>query len=215
MTLFNDWQDIEFPKETISKKNIEVGDYTYYSGSYDNKKFEDHCVRYNYENNSSDRLINGKFCSIANGIQFNIGGSQRHHYEWVSTYPFFYMFSEDNLIIPDPYNKKGDTIVGNDVWIGSDALIMPGVTIGSGAVIGARSVVTKNIEPYTIVAGVPARTIKKRFSPEVIDALLDLAWWDLPVADLKELMPVLASDRVEDVISLGNKLKHSSWGGDI
>lgn len=120
------------------------------------------------------------------------------------------MFSEDNLIIPDPYNKKGDTIVGNDVWIGSDALIMPGVTIGSGAVIGARSVVTKNIEPYTIVAGVPARTIKKRFSPEVIDALLDLAWWDLPVADLKELMPVLASDRVEDVISLGNKLKHSS-----
>lgn len=162
MTLFNDWQDIEFPKETISKKNIEVGDYTYYSGSYDNKKFEDHCVRYNYENNSSDRLIIGKFCSIANGVQFNIGGSQRHRYEWVSTYPFFYMFSEDNLIIPDPYNKKGDTIVGNDVWIGSDALIIPGVTIGSGAVIGARSVVTKNIEPYTIVAGVPARTIKKR-----------------------------------------------------
>ncbi|CAB0674310.1 Chloramphenicol acetyltransferase [Corynebacterium diphtheriae] len=159
-----------------------------------------------------DRLIIGKFCSIASGVTFNVGGSQRHRKDWISTYPFHYMFREDQEIA-DGYYKIGDTIVGNDVWIGYEAMIMPGVTIGDGVIIAARAVVTRDVEPYSVVGGIPAKLISKRFDDETIASLLDIAWWNFDLEDIKKMMPLLASDNIEAAVRLGLTIRKQYQNG--
>ena len=169
-------------KHVITNPNIIVGDFTMYNDFVrDPRDFEKNNVLYHYPINR-DRLILGKFCSIACGAKF-LFTSANHTQKSLSTYPFPIFFDEWDLDVEDitsAWDRKGDIIIGNDVWIGYEAVIMSGVTIGDGAIIGARSVVTKDIPPYTIVGGVPARQIRRRFSEETIAALLELKWWNWP-----------------------------------
>lgn len=169
-------------KHVITNPNIIVGDFTMYNDFVrDPRDFEKNNVLYHFPINR-DRLIMGKFCSIACGAKF-LFTSANHTQKSLSTYPFPIFFDEWDLDVEDitsAWDRKGDIIIGNDVWIGYEAVIMSGVTIGDGAIIGARSVVTKDIPPYTIVGGVPARQIRRRFSDETIAALLELKWWDWP-----------------------------------
>ena len=169
-------------KHVITNPNIIVGDFTMYNDFVrDPRDFEKNNVLYHFPINR-DRLIMGKFCSIACGAKF-LFTSANHTQKSLSTYPFPIFFDEWDLDVKDitsAWDRKGDTIIGNNVWIGYEAVIMSGVTIGDGAIIGARSVVTKDIPPYTIVGGVPARQIRRRFSEETIAALLELKWWNWP-----------------------------------
>lgn len=169
-------------KHVITNPNIIVGDFTMYNDFVrDPRDFEKNNVLYHYPINR-DRLIMGKFCSIACGAKF-LFTSANHTQKSLSTYPFPIFFDEWDLDVEDitsAWDRKGDIIIGNDVWIGYEAVIMSGVTIGDGAIIGARSVVTKDIPPCTIVGGVPARQIRRRFSEETIAALLELKWWNWP-----------------------------------
>ena len=169
-------------KHVITNPNIIVGDFTMYNDFVrDPRDFEKNNILYHFPINR-DRLIMGKFCSIACGAKF-LFTSANHTQKSLSTYPFPIFFDEWDLDVEDitsAWDRKGDIIIGNDVWIGYEAVIMSGVTIGDGAIIGARSVVTKDIPPYTIVGGVPARQIRRRFSEETIAALLELKWWNWP-----------------------------------
>lgn len=167
-------------KNVITNPNITVGDYTMYNDfTGDPTLFEKNNVLYQYPVNH-DRLLIGKFCSSACGARF-LFNSANHTMRSLSTYPFPLFFEEWGL---DPggvtasWDNKGDIVIGNDVWIGYEAVILAGVTIGDGAVIGTRAVVTKDVPPYTIVGGVPARPIKKRFSDKTIADLLEIRWWD-------------------------------------
>jgi acetyltransferase-like isoleucine patch superfamily enzyme len=143
-------------------------------------------------------LTIGRFCSVAAGVTILLGGE--HHPEWVTTYPFSLMFREAS-VLPGYPHTKGDVTVGNDVWIGRDALILSGVTIGDGAVIGAGSVVTKDVPPYSICAGNPARLVRFRFPPGTIEALLRIAWWNWPPETLSAAAPLLQSGDVEAFIA--------------
>ena len=169
-------------KPVISNPNISVGEFTMYNDFVnDPMQFERNNVLYQYPINH-DKLIIGKFCSIACGAKF-IFNSANHTLSSVSTYPFPIFFEEWGLNIKDvaaAWDNKGDIVIGNDVWIGYEAVIMAGVTIGDGAIIGTRAVVTKDVPPYTIVGGVPAKTIRKRFNNETLDELLKIRWWDWP-----------------------------------
>ena len=140
----------------------------------------------------------GRFCSIAPGVVVLLGGE--HHSDWVTTYPFSLNFQEA-AALPGYPHTKGDVRIGNDVWIGRDALVLSGVTVHDGAVIGARSVVTRDVEPYSIVAGNPARRLRYRFSPERIEALRRIAWWDWPLDEIKKALPVLQSGDVDGFIA--------------
>jgi acetyltransferase-like isoleucine patch superfamily enzyme len=140
----------------------------------------------------------GRYCSFASGVEILLGGE--HRVDWITTYPFNVFFREGSGITGQS-RSKGDIVIGNDVWVGKDALILSGVSIGDGAVIGARSVVTGNVEPYSIVAGNPARHKKYRFSKNVIRELLSIAWWDWPLEKTKEAFPLLLSANLEDFIS--------------
>lgn len=166
----------------VTDPGIHVGKYTMYNDFVnDPREFERNNVLYHYPINH-DRLIIGKFCSIACGAKF-IFNSANHTLSSLSTYPFPLFFEEWGLKredVTDSWDNKGDIVIGNDVWIGYEAVIMSGVTIGDGAVIGTRAVVTKDVPPYTIVGGVPAKTIRKRFSDETISELLKIRWWDWP-----------------------------------
>ena len=169
-------------KPVISNPNISVGEFTMYNDFVnDPMRFERNSVLYQYPINH-DKLIIGKFCSIACGAKF-IFNSANHTLSSVSTYPFPIFFEEWGLNIKDvaaAWDNKGDIIIGNDVWIGYEAVIMAGVTVGDGAIIGTRAVVTKDVPPYTIVGGVPAKPIRKRFDNETLDELLKIRWWDWP-----------------------------------
>lgn len=186
-------------KNVIINPNIVVGDYTMYNDYVnDPRLFESNNVLYHYPINN-DKLIIGKFCSIACGARF-IFNSANHKMSSLSTYPFPLFYEEWNLDykdVVDSWDNKGDIIIGNDVWIGYDAVIMAGVTVGDGAIIGTRAVVTKDVEPYTIVGGVPARKIKKRFSKEIIEDLLELKWWDWPKAKIALKINAIKSGNVE------------------
>jgi len=164
----------------ITNPNIQVGDYTIYNDFVNNPiNFEKNNVLYHYPINH-DKLIIGKFCSIACGVKF-IFTSANHTLKSFSTYPFPLFWEEYGLAQKDvtqAWDNKGDIIIGNDVWIGYEAIIMSGVHIGNGAIIGTRAVVTKDVEPYTIVGGVPAQFIKKRFADETIKKLQTICWWD-------------------------------------
>lgn len=167
-------------KNVITQPNIVIGDYTIYNDFVnDPKKFEQNNVLYHYPINH-DKLIIGKFCSLACGAKFFFN-SANHTMTSLSTYPFPLFFEEwqlDKKNVTDTWDNKGDIIIGNDVWIGYEAIILAGVTIGDGAVIGARAVVTKDVAPYTIVGGIPAKPIRKRFDNETITELVKIKWWN-------------------------------------
>lgn len=169
-------------KSVITDPGISIGDFTMYNDFVrDPRDFQRNNVLYHYPVNH-DRLIIGKFCSIACGAKF-LFNSANHTLTSLSTYPFPIFYEDWGLDVKDvaeAWDNKGDIVIGNDVWIGYEAVIMAGVTIGDGAVIGTRAVVTKDVPPYTIVGGVPAKTIGRRFSSETISALLELKWWDWP-----------------------------------
>lgn len=169
-------------KDAITNPDITVGDYTMYNDfTKDPILFEKNNVLYQYPINH-DRLVIGKFCSIACGARF-LFNSANHTMRSLSTYPFPLFFEEwglDSKDVTAAWDNKGDIVVGNDVWIGYEAVVLAGVTIGDGAVIGTRAVVTKDVPPYTIVGGVPAQPIKKRFPDKAVADLLEIRWWDWP-----------------------------------
>ena len=156
--------------------------------------------------NEGANLKIGSFCSIADGVRIFLGGE--HRLDWVTTYPFNILWDEAKLIPGHP-KTKGDVIIGNDVWIGFNAVILSGVTIGHGAVIGAGSVVSRNIEPYEIHAGNPARFVRKRFDDLIIRQLLELKWWDFDDDQIKKMLPLMLSDNIENFISYALKQKQT------
>ncbi|WP_419787107.1 CatB-related O-acetyltransferase [Pseudodesulfovibrio sp.] len=178
-------------KEAVTRDNIIVGDHTYYHDFDDPLKFQDRNVLYHYQVNH-DRLVIGKFCSIAHGAKFLFNGGN-HKAEACVNYPFaiFGELWEHELVVNSGWDNKGDIIVGNDVWIGFEALIMPGVTISNGARIGSRAIVTRDVQPYEIVAGSPARPIRKRFPDNEIAMLEEIRWWDWPDERIKHNIPLL------------------------
>ena len=180
-------------KQVITNPNIRVGDFTmYHDFIHDPRQFEQNAVRYHYPLNH-DKLIIGKFCSIACGVQF-LFNSANHTKKSLSTYPFpiFYEAWDTSVSeITEAWDNRGDIVIGSDVWIGYEAVILSGVRIGDGAIVAARAVVTGDVEPYTIVGGVPAKPIRKRFTPETIHRLERLRWWDWPREKLQLLLPLL------------------------
>ncbi|WP_295747525.1 CatB-related O-acetyltransferase [uncultured Oscillibacter sp.] len=168
-------------KNAVDNPNITVGAFTIYNDFVrDPRDFQKNNVLYHYPVNG-DRLTIGRFCSIACGAKF-LMTSANHAMKSLSTYvfPIFYEEWGHGMPVTEAWDRRGDIVIGNDVWIGYEAVILSGVTIGHGAVIAARSVVTRDVPPYAIVGGVPARLIRRRFEPETIDALLELRWWDWP-----------------------------------
>lgn len=167
-------------KNVVTGPNIEIGNYTMYNDYvHDPRDFEKNNILYHYPVNG-DKLKIGKFCSIACGAKF-LFTSANHTMRSLSTYPFPIFFEEwelDAKNICEAWDNKGDIVIGNDVWIGFEAVILSGVTIGDGAIIGTRAVVTKDVPPYTIVGGIPAKPIRKRFDDETIAQLEALNWWD-------------------------------------
>lgn len=171
-----------FLKNIITKPQIIVGDYTYYDDPVDVYNFEKN-VLYLFDF-SEDKLIIGKFCQIATGVRFIMNGAN-HPMNGLSTYPFK-VFGQSWSGVSMDIRSKGDIIIGNDVWIGNSVTIMQGVNIGDGAIIGTNALVTKDVEPYSVVGGNPARVIRKRFDEETIRFLLELAWWNWPVERISE-----------------------------
>ena len=182
-------------KDVITKPNITVGDGTIYNDFvHDPRDFEKHNVLYHYPVNG-DRLIIGKFCSIACGAKF-LFTSGNHSMKSLATYPFPIFFDEwdlDAKNICDAWDNKGDTVIDNDAWIGYEAVILSGVTIGDGAIIGTRAVVTKDVPPYTIVGGIPAKPIRKRFDETTIKRLEALRWWDWDYEKIRRNIPLIQS----------------------
>ncbi len=181
-----------FIKNTVSNPNIAIGDFTYYDDPDDSENFERN-VLYHFPF-IGDRLVIGKFCALARGVRFIMNGAN-HKMSGFSTYPFQIFGHGWERVMPKPGELpyKGDTVVGHDVWIGYDALVMPGVNIGHGAIIAARSVVTRDVAPYEIVGGNPAAAVKRRFEPEIVEELLRIAWWDWPIDKVTRNLEAIAS----------------------
>ena len=186
-------------KNVVNNPNIEVGDYTMYNDFVqDPIDFEKNNVLYHYPVNQ-DKLKIGKFCSIACGAKF-LFTSANHTLKSLSTYPFPIFFEEwglDGKDICDAWDNKGDIVIGNDVWIGFEAVILSGVTIGDGAVIGSRAVVTKDVEPYTIVGGVPAKPIRKRFDEQTIEKLGKIGWWNWSEEQIRQNIGAIQAGDVD------------------
>ena len=183
-----------FLKNIIKNPNIIVGDYTYYDDFEDVMNFEKN-VKYHFYF-ARDKLIIGKFCMIASDVTFIMNGAN-HLTNAITTYPFaIFGNGWENAMEGKTYPSKGDIVVGNDVWIGYNATIMAGVTIGDGAIIGTNSVVTKDLEPYAIVGGNPAKLIKKRFSEEEIRDLLEIKWWDWEIEKITRNVQNLTDNNV-------------------
>jgi acetyltransferase-like isoleucine patch superfamily enzyme len=181
-----------FTKDIIHEKyRKNIGDYTYGSPKI-------------FDWGEGATLKIGKFCSIADGVVIFLGGE--HRTDWVTTYPF--SAPELNQYFPTAKNikghpkTKGDVIIGNDVWLGYNSIILSGVKIGDGAVIGACSVVTKNVPPYTIVAGNPAKIIRKRFSTKIIKKLLKIKWWNWPIEKIKKNVKFLCTNNLEQIFNI-------------
>lgn len=182
-----------YVKPSIKNPNIIVGDFTYIADS----EVESHVTHF-YEWNG-DKLIIGKFCQIASGVEFVMNGAN-HQMNTVSTFPF-YTLEGWNMEAPTMSDMplKGDTIIGNDVWIGQNAVVLPGVKIGDGVIIGANAVVGSNVAPYTIVVGNPAKEIRKRFDDELIGLMLKFKWWDKPIDEIDKLIPILTCSNLDKV----------------
>ncbi|MBA0195547.1 Vat family streptogramin A O-acetyltransferase [Pectobacterium brasiliense] len=181
-----------FIKNIVTNPNIEIGDYTYYDDPDGAENFEQN-VLYHYPF-LGDKLVIGKFCAIARGAKFIMNGAN-HRLSGLSTYPFQIFGNGWEKVTPKPGDLpyKGDTRIGNDVWIGYDALIMPGIRIGNGAIIASRAVVTADVPAYTVVGGNPAKTLKARFAPDVIEALETLSWWDWPIEKITRHLEIIAA----------------------
>lgn len=191
-----------FVKNVVHAPNIEIGDYTYYDDDTDPTGFERNNVLFNYPEFGA-RLIIGKFCALAQGTTF-IMGPANHRTGSTSTYPFNVFGGAWTEATPDHMSqlpRKGDTVVGNDVWLGRECVVMPGVKIGDGAIVAAYSVVTRDVAPYTVAGGNPARFIKSRFDEELTGLLLRLKWWDLPPEELVAWLPILCDENLENLRS--------------
>lgn len=200
---FEHWSEIKYLKDIVTNPMITVGEYSYYSGYYDHHDFEDGCVRYLWGDEKSRRLFNpiedhgwhidkliiGNYVCIASGVIILMGGNHNHHPEWVTVYPFVDQ-------IETSYAPKGDTLIESDAWIGMNAMIMPGVTIGEGAIVAAGSVVAKDVPPYTIVGGNPAKEIKKRFTDGEIEKLKEMRWFDWEREKIERAGQILSNSSV-------------------
>lgn len=186
---------VGFLKPLITDPNIVVGDYTYYDDPDGPEQFQSKNVLYHFPF-IGDKLIIGKFCALARGVRFIMNGAN-HKISGLSTFPFQIFGNGWEVVMPKPGDLpyKGDTVVGNDVWLGYEALIMPGVKIGDGAIVAASSVVTRDVPPYSIVGGNPAQVVKKRFADDVIAELLTIRWWDWPVEEItRNLHAIVGAD---------------------
>lgn len=185
-------------KDVVTGPNIEIGDYTIYNDfAHDPRDFEKNNVLYHYPVNG-DKLVIGRFCSVACGAKF-LFTSGNHSMRSLSNYTFPIFFDEwdlDAKNIRDAWDNKGDIVIGNDVWIGYEAVILSGVKISDGAVIGARAVVTKDVPPYTVVGGVPAKTIRKRFDDATVEKLLALRWWGWDKEKIKRSISAIQSGNI-------------------
>lgn len=190
---------VGFLKNFITNPHIIVGDYTYYDDLKGPGDFEKKNVLYHYPF-MEDKLIIGKFCAIATDAKFIMNGAN-HKISGISTYPFSIFGNGWEKVIPKPGELpyKGDTVVGNDVWIGYDVTIMPGVKIGDGSIIAAKAVVTKDVPPYTVVGGNPARVIKERFDKQTVEKLLKIQWWNWSVDKITSNLPIITSG---DIVEL-------------
>jgi len=193
------YKNLVFLKNIITRPNIVVGDYTYYDDQHDPYNFEKN-VLYHFDF-LGDKLVIGKFCAIASGVQFIMNGGN-HEVKPISTFPFAIFGNgwekiNDGIELRGKYPFKGDTIIGNDVWIGYEATIMPGVKIGNGAIIATKSVVTKDVPDYAIVGGNPAQIIRMRFDDVTITRLLKIAWWDWSAEKISEHIRLINSGDVE------------------
>lgn len=209
---FNHWSEIKYLKDIVNNPMIEVGEYSYYSGYYDNQDFEDGCVRYLWGDEKSrklfnpiedygwhlDKLIIGNYVCVASGVIILMGGNNNHHPEWITVYPFVEQ-------IETSYEPKGDTIIENNAWIGMNAMIMPGVTIGEGAIVAAGSVVAKNVPPYTIVGGNPAKEIKKRFTEKEIEKLKEMRWFDWEREKIERASHILSGSSINQLYDFYKK----------
>lgn len=188
---------VVFLKNIIKNPNIEVGDYTYYDDPENVENFEKN-VLYLFDF-IGDKLKIGKFCAIAQGVKFIMNGGS-HRIDTFSSFPFSIfggIWAEKLKGVPVGAPTKGDTKVGNDVWLGRDVVILPGLTIGDGAIIAAESVVTSNVPPYSIYGGNPARLIRKRFSDEVIQDLLKIQWWNWSYEKISQNVNIIFSNDIE------------------
>lgn len=192
-----------FIKNTVANPKIIIGDYTYYDDPEDSENFERN-VLYHYPF-SQDKLIIGKFCALARGVKFIMNGAN-HKISGFSTYPFQIFGNDWERVTPADHELpfKGDTVVGNDVWIGYESVIMPGVQIGDGAIVAAKSVVVNNVPPYTIVGGNPAKIIKQRFTDEIVNTLLEIAWWNWDIKKISANLETIVAADIEALLSLKN-----------
>jgi len=196
----DDYDKLCFLKNIIKNPNIIVGDYTYYHDFGDVYNFENN-VKYHFDF-TGDRLIIGKFCMIASDVKFIMNGAN-HITEAISSFPFDIFGGEWKKAMEDmEYPIKGDTIIGNDVWIGYNSTIMPGVKIGDGAIIATNSNVVKDVPPYSIVGGNPAKIIKKRFSDEEIEKLCHIKWWDWDIEKITQNIHLLTSLRIDELCKI-------------
>lgn len=188
-------------KNVITDPEIIVGDFTIYNDFvHDPRDFEKNNVLYHYPVNH-EKLVIGKFCSIACGVKF-LFNSANHTLKLFSTYPFALMYDEWNVDKKDvskSWDNKGDIIIGNDAWIGYNAIIMAGVKIGDGAIVATGAVVVKDVAPYTIVGGVPARMIRRRFSDKTIAKLQDLQWWNWSTDEIRKNIKAIQTGKIEDI----------------
>ena len=196
-----EFSQICFIKNTVTNPKIIIGDYTYYDDPEDSENFERN-VLYHYPF-SEDKLIIGKFCALARGVKF-IMNDANHKMSGFSTYPFYIFGNGWEKVTPQDNELpfKGDTIVGNDVWIGYDSVIMAGVKIGDGAIVAAKSIVVNNVPPYTIVGGNPAKIIKQRFTDEIINALLEIAWWNWDIKKISANLEKIVAADIDSLLSV-------------
>lgn len=190
-----------FIKNTVTHPKIIVGDYTYYDDPEDSEDFERN-VLYHYSF-SKDKLIIGKFCALARNLKFIMNGAN-HQMSGFSTYPFYIFGKGWEKVTPEDNELpfRGDTLVGNDVWIGYESIMMPGVTIGDGAIIAAKSVVVNDVPPYSIVGGNPAKIIKQRFTAETIKTLLEIAWWNWDINKISANLEYITSADIDTLLTI-------------
>ncbi|MEO0987992.1 MAG: CatB-related O-acetyltransferase [Cyanobacteria bacterium J06639_14] len=181
-------------KNILTNPNIIVGDYTYYDDFENPENFERN-VLYHFDF-IGDKLIIGKFCSIASDVKFIMNGGN-HRTDWFTNYPFPVFGHGWESAMPGEWPYKGDTVIGNDVWIGYGATLMPGVQVGDGAIIASQAIVTKSVESYAVVGGNPAKEIRKRFDPVTIDALLAIQWWDWDIQKITRNLKAICGSDIE------------------